>query len=243
MKTLKIYLIVGIGCFFAALVDADIYQWTDANGVRHFTNYAPRDGAQIIAKTREVPFDEAADRLRRDADRRYLLELSRQQSAERDAERQRREAQARHWLIEAQQQAREKLQQAGELLKAAAQISDSRDACGGYIYSGYAYPCYGIPSWYHPYDPYCPPHVRPPHILPIKRRDHQKQSSVYGRKDRRRRNLSEKHPVRNDRRTHRTGYYQGLGSRNNTRGHRFGLYRSRTGSRSSIGARVGYRSR
>lgn len=190
MKALIIYLIMGLGCIFASAVYADIYQWTDENGVQHFTNYAPRDGARLIAKTRELPFDEAADRARREADRQYLLELSRQESAQREVERQQREAQAQRRLIEAEQKAREKLQQAEDLLTAARQIADSCSSHGGYIYSGYAYPCYGYPSWCRPYDPY-----RPPHIQPINRRMHR---TAY----------SQGHCSRNASRVHRSGFYR-----------------------------------
>ncbi len=249
MKALKLYLIVGLSCFFAVTAAADIYQWTDENGVRHFTNYAPRDGARVIAKTRELAFDETADSARREADRQYLLQLARLEKAEQEAQQRQREARARRRLIEAEQQAREKLRQAENLLTAARQIADSDGSRGGYFYSGYAYPCYPV----FPYNP-CrpphvspphirPPHVGPPHILPIDRRLRKRQRAGYGRQDRRSSYFSTKRRYPKDRRMHRSGHHQGLGSLYKSRAHRSGIYGRRTGGLSSIGIRVGYRRR
>ena len=77
MKGLKIVtLITIVSWFIASSLYADIYRWTDENGVIHFANYAPPDGATIMMKTEELPYDEAADRERMEAER------QRQRSAE-----------------------------------------------------------------------------------------------------------------------------------------------------------------
>ena len=64
MKGLKIFCFVTVSCFMAAPLYADIYEWTDQNGVKHFTNYTPPADATILIKTEELPYDEAADRER-----------------------------------------------------------------------------------------------------------------------------------------------------------------------------------
>ncbi len=111
MKGLKIVLLVAAGCLIAGSLQADIYEWTDANGVKHFANYAPPDHARILMKTAEVPYDEAADLARMEADRQYQLqyqlEIAKQEIAAREAELERREAEAERKAAEAEQRVRE----------------------------------------------------------------------------------------------------------------------------------------
>jgi hypothetical protein len=40
---------------WAVPVDADIYSWTDKNGVRHFTNHIPPPQARFVLNTRNIP--------------------------------------------------------------------------------------------------------------------------------------------------------------------------------------------
>ena len=111
MKGLKILLLVAAGCLIAGSVQADIYEWTDANGVKHFSNFAPPDDARILMKTEEVPYDEAADLARMEADRQYQLqyqlEIAKQEIAAREAELERREAEAARKAAEAEERVRE----------------------------------------------------------------------------------------------------------------------------------------
>ena len=111
MKGLKILLLVAAGCLIAGSVQADIYEWTDANGVKHFSNFAPPDDARILMKTEEVPYDEAADLARMEADRQYQLqyqlEIAKQEVAAREAELERREAEAERKAAEAEDRVRE----------------------------------------------------------------------------------------------------------------------------------------
>jgi hypothetical protein len=116
MKGLTIFLMVAAGCFITGSLQADIYEWTDENGVKHFTNYAPPEDARILMKTEEVPYDEAADLARMEADRQYHLELARQEIAEREAELERREAEAERKAAEAERYAREKIREADQYL-------------------------------------------------------------------------------------------------------------------------------
>ena len=50
MKGLKIILFISVNLFIAPPLFADIYEWTDANGVKHSTNYAPPDNAKLLMK-------------------------------------------------------------------------------------------------------------------------------------------------------------------------------------------------
>jgi len=62
MKGLKIFLLIAAGCLIAGPLNADIYEWTDENGVKHFTNYTPPDNATILIKFEELPYDEVKEK-------------------------------------------------------------------------------------------------------------------------------------------------------------------------------------
>ncbi len=51
---------------------ADIYAWTDADGVRHFSNKPPQDRVDGTRQSKEIPYDAAGDRRNREADERYF---------------------------------------------------------------------------------------------------------------------------------------------------------------------------
>jgi hypothetical protein len=125
MKGLNILLLLAAGCLMAGTLHADIYEWTDASGVKHFTNYAPPDDARILMKTEEVPYDEAADLARMEADRQYQLqyqlEVARQEIAAREAEIERREAEAERKAAEAERYAQETVREADQYLNDAKQ--------------------------------------------------------------------------------------------------------------------------
>ena len=87
MTNFKIILIILVSCIFAASAFADIYEWTDENGVKHYSNYAPPAESRVLMKTKEEPYDEAADRARIAAEQQQLLELARQQIAAQCGER------------------------------------------------------------------------------------------------------------------------------------------------------------
>lgn len=142
MKGLKIVLLVAAGCLIAGSLQADIYQWTDDNGVKHFTNYAPPEDATILMKTEEVPYDEAADLARMEADRQYHLELARQEIAAREAELKLREAEAERKAAEAERYAQEKVREADQYL------NDAQNDRWYYRTGGY-YGYYGPPYVQH----------------------------------------------------------------------------------------------
>ena len=50
MRFLEITIFLVIGLFLASGVRADIYRWVDQEGVVHFSNYSPADGAEVFLK-------------------------------------------------------------------------------------------------------------------------------------------------------------------------------------------------
>ena len=110
MKGIKILLVIAAGCLIAGYLHADIYEWTDEDGVKHFTNYAPPEDATILMKTKEVPYDEAADQARMEEEKQFLDELARLERAAREAELERRVADAERRAAEAERSAQETLE-------------------------------------------------------------------------------------------------------------------------------------
>ena len=144
MKGLKISLLIAVQFFIASSLFADIYEWTDANGVKHFTNYAPPDNAKLLMKTEAVPYDEAADVERMETEQQDQLELERQEIAEREAELEWKVAEAERRLAALDRQAERIEREADEWSDASAD-----DA---YIDRGYeSYGSYGYYPGYYTY--------------------------------------------------------------------------------------------
>jgi Domain of unknown function (DUF4124) len=116
MIILKIFLCITVNCFFASFLHADIYEWTDEKGVKHYSNSAPPAEAKIMMKTEELPYDEVADNDRLMAERAEKLELDRLELAERKAEFEWREAHSEQRMAEAGRQAEESLREAEIIL-------------------------------------------------------------------------------------------------------------------------------
>jgi hypothetical protein len=135
MTVLKIFLCITVGCFVTSSLYADIYEWTDENGVKHYTNYAPPPEANVLIKTEELPYDAAADLARREAEREEQLELTRLEIAERKAELEWREAEAEQRLAEAGRQAEETLRKAEKILDEA---RNERYDSGNFRYSNFS---------------------------------------------------------------------------------------------------------
>ena len=139
---MKILLLIAAGCLLAGTLHADIYEWTDENGVKHFTNYAPPDNATVLMKTKELPYDEAADRARMEEERQFLDELAKLERAAKDAELERRVAEAERRAAEAERYAQETLQATEQYL------NDARDN-RWYYRTGPYYPYYPTPYRHH----------------------------------------------------------------------------------------------
>jgi len=79
---------------------AELYNWTDADGVRHFSNTPPPEGVEANVLLEEIPYDPESDEKRRVQEDAMLQERAsaetqrRIEDAEREAEEARREAEA-----------------------------------------------------------------------------------------------------------------------------------------------------
>ena len=150
MKRLNIMVMTLAAFWFAGLAvstaGADIYAWTDENGVKHFTNHAPPKKAALFMRTREIPHDEEADKQRREMDR---LEVARQELAEREAFLQEQQMAAERRIAAANARADEALREADRILQDAQAASEDAN----YRSSG----SYGF-GFYYPYYRYRPPH-------------------------------------------------------------------------------------
>ena len=150
MKRLKIVVMIlsafGLAGFAASTASADIYAWTDENGVKNFTNQAPPEQATLFMRTPEIPHDEEADNQRRETDR---LAVARQELAEREAFLREQQQAAERRIAAANARADAALREANEVLQDAQAASE--DATYNYSSSygyGYYYPYYGYGSRY-----------------------------------------------------------------------------------------------
>jgi hypothetical protein len=136
MNSFKIFLLVTVSCMVASSSFADIYEWTDEDGIKHYSNYAPSENSRILMKTKEAPHDEEADRVRAAAERQAQLELARLEIAQRQAELELREAEAEQRLTEAERLAEEALRDAKSTIE---ETEDSRSTFQSYGYKCYDY--------------------------------------------------------------------------------------------------------
>jgi hypothetical protein len=133
--------------FAVSTAGADIYAWTDENGVKHFTNHAPPKQATLFMKTREIPHDEEADKQRRETDR---LAVARQELAEREAFLQEQQLAAERRIAAANARADEALREADRILQDAQAESEDANYRSSSSYGiGFLYPYYGYRSRYH----------------------------------------------------------------------------------------------
>jgi hypothetical protein len=132
MNGFKIIVFMLLSCIAATSSLADIYEWTDENGVKHFSNYAPAANSKVLMKTKEDPYDEEADRARMEAGRQEFLELSRLEIAQREAELELREAEAERKLAAADRVAQEALREADDYLEETGTDSRVIYRSGGY---------------------------------------------------------------------------------------------------------------
>jgi hypothetical protein len=56
MNGFKIIVFMLLSCIAVTSSLADIYEWTDENGVKHYSNYAPAVKSKVLMKTKEDPF-------------------------------------------------------------------------------------------------------------------------------------------------------------------------------------------
>ena len=141
MNGFKIIIFITV-CYIAVSSSfADIYEWEDENGIMHFSNYAPPAESKLLMKTKEEPYDEAADRARIEAERTERLELARLELAQREAELEFREAETERRLREADRVAEEALLEADYYRQGAGNRSRFIYGGGGYRCRDYLYGC------------------------------------------------------------------------------------------------------
>ena len=134
MSGFKIFFIITVSCIVSSSAFGDIYEWTDENGVKHYSNYAPPENSRILMKTKEEPYDEEADRARAEAERQAQLESARLDIAQREAELEQREIEAERRLAEADRLAEEAQRNAESYVEEA---GNSRST-----FQSYGYGCY-----------------------------------------------------------------------------------------------------
>jgi len=102
---------IGLGLMLVLMLGAsawaDIYRWTDASGVVHFSNQPPPPGAAVIERIEETPYDAEADRQRSEDERQMRLERQRLELEERRAELAAREREAQMKMDEADRRVNE----------------------------------------------------------------------------------------------------------------------------------------
>jgi hypothetical protein len=131
---------IGFAGFMVPAASADIYSWTDENGVRHFTNQSPPKHAELLIKSPEISHDEEAHQRRLEEDR---LALARQELEEREAFLLQQQREAERRLAAANARAEAALQQADLILQEAEATAETYDSDRwGSI--GFYYPYYRI---------------------------------------------------------------------------------------------------
>jgi hypothetical protein len=92
-RLICLFFLIGILLWVPAS-NADVYSWTDENGVKHFGNQPPDNAANAKLVFKEEPHDEAADQQRTDTQNKELTELIRdlEEEEERQAAEDRKKA-------------------------------------------------------------------------------------------------------------------------------------------------------
>ncbi|MDJ0723157.1 MAG: DUF4124 domain-containing protein [Desulfobacterales bacterium] len=76
-------IVVGFGTIAAPTARSDIYSWTDADGVRHFSNKPPRGDVTAARRSQEIAYDAAGDRKNQEEERRFFEERAMQNTLRR----------------------------------------------------------------------------------------------------------------------------------------------------------------
>ncbi|MGD9330047.1 MAG: DUF4124 domain-containing protein [Desulfobacterales bacterium] len=139
------WFLLGLICLSWQPAAASLYQWTDADGVRHFSNRPPPDTVESSILTEEIPYDPETDskrRLQEDA----LLQ-------EREADETRRRLEEAERKAEAARRRAEAAQRKAEALEKDLQEREENRSYG--VYYPRRHPGHRPPGWH-------PPHQRPP---------------------------------------------------------------------------------
>lgn len=135
----------------AASSFADIYEWTDENGIKHYSNHPPAAESRFMLKTKEEPYNEEADHARMETERQERLELARLELAQREAELELREAEAERKLAAADRVAEAALREADYYFDEARTSSQVIYRGGSFWCRDHHYDCSNpvSPRWYY----------------------------------------------------------------------------------------------
>jgi hypothetical protein len=96
MKLTTAFFTMILAGIFVTPLYADIYSWTDENGVKHFSNAPPGDAEDVTVEFKEYQYDAKADRQRFDMEQDEWESVFKQAEREEKKERQRAEAERRN---------------------------------------------------------------------------------------------------------------------------------------------------
>jgi len=125
---------------------ATVYFWVDEDGVKHFSNTPPPEGAEVLFRQAEIPYDREADQ------KRHASEALVRQTRELEAARERLAA-AEAALDETLRRAQDAEQRADALAVASSRAQDEDEYVyrAVYPYWGYRAPLYRAKKrWHHP---------------------------------------------------------------------------------------------
>jgi len=164
MKKMAALLNAVMLCAFSTTALADIYHWTDENGVKHYSNFAPPDQAETLIKTEELPYTGMSDEEMRAAEKAQNLADAQREMAERKVEILEKQLAAERRVEAAEERAADMIQEAESLLEKAEEKYQNAYRYR-YLYYGY-YPSYKY--WRH----------RKKHVSHYGRRHHSKVKAV-----------------------------------------------------------------
>ena len=119
MKKMAALLNAVVLCAFSSTALADIYHWTDENGVKHYSNFAPPDQAETLIKTEELPYTGMSDEELRAAEKAQNLADAQREMAERKVEILEKQLAAERRMEAAEERAADMIQEAESLLEKA----------------------------------------------------------------------------------------------------------------------------
>lgn len=96
MKFAIALLAIFLAGLFVTPLHADIYSWTDENGVKHFSNAPPADAQNVNVEFKEYQYNEKADRQRFEMEQEEWESVFREAEREEKKERQQAEAERRN---------------------------------------------------------------------------------------------------------------------------------------------------
>ncbi len=140
MRGLTFFTWIFTACLWIQAAHADIYVWTDENGIRHFSNRNPHPEAKLFLKSMEGPYEEAVERAQRETEKQREWERAEAEIQERKERLARKVEELERRAEEAKREAREALERAEKLEEAVDRRSqDDRWYATGYVsyYPGY----------------------------------------------------------------------------------------------------------